>query len=178
LRDGHAFDSYFEGDRDVLTLATTSSDERVLWRFLVLLIALGTVVCTQPLFAADGDEQRKVMEAIDAAWNAGDIQAMVDLHTEDAEYINAGSGHYWRGRDEMLRGWTAVRATSGPLPLPRTRNVRQLTSDTAVIVSIYEAGPPDARGSLLFIASNVVVRRGDKWLIGHGQGTMAQASTR
>src|SRR5215510_5183280 len=146
----------FEGDRDVLTLRSTSSNERVVWRLLVLLIAHSTVVCTQPLLAADSDQQRQVMEAIDAAWNAGDIQAMVDLHTEDAEYINAGSGHYWRGRDEMLRGWTAVRATSGPLPLPRTRNVRQLTSDTAVIVSIYEVGPPDARGSALFIASNVV----------------------
>src|SRR5262245_53261948 len=147
------FDCCFEGDRDVLTLGSTSSDGRVVRRFLVLLIALSTVVCTQPSFAADSDKQRQVLEAIDAAWNAGDIQAMVDLHTEDGEYIKARSGDYWRGQDEMLRGWTAVRATSGPLPLPRTRNVRQLTSDTAVIVSIYEVGPPDARGSVLFIAS-------------------------
>jgi uncharacterized protein (TIGR02246 family) len=115
------------------------------------------------------------MEAFESAWNSGDIKAMVALHTDDAEYINAGSGHYWRGKEELLKGWQAVRANSGPVPAPRTRNIRQLNADAAVIVSIYEVGPPAAPGSVRFIASTILTRHGDKWLLSHGQGTLASS---
>jgi uncharacterized protein (TIGR02246 family) len=137
------------------------SPERLVWRALIVLAALSATFCIRAAIATDSDEQMKVVEAIDAAWSAGDIQAMVDLHTEDAEYINAGSGHHWRGRDEMLRGWTAVRATSGPLPAARVRNHRQLTPETAVIVSVYDVTMP-GRGSAVFLVSCVLVKHGEK----------------
>lgn len=118
---------------------------------------------------------RQTMDTFTAAWNSSDIKTMVDLHTDDAEYINAGSGHYWRGRDELFRGWQAVRSTSGPVPAPRTVNIRELNPETAVVVSIYEVGPPAAPGGVLFIASTIMVKRDDKWFISHGQGTLANA---
>lgn len=141
---------------------------------LVVSLLLATYVSVastaEPLAQAS---PRQLMDAFTAAWNAGDVRTMVDLHTEDAEYINAGSGHYWRGKDELLRGWQAVRASSGPLPPPKTVNIRELNRETAVVVSIYEVGPPTTPGGVLFIASTVLVKRDDKWFISHGQGTMA-----
>jgi hypothetical protein len=47
-----------------------------------------------------------------AAWNAGDLEAWLDAHAEDAEYtpLAAGDGRVYRGREELRETWRESRA--------------------------------------------------------------------
>ena len=128
--------------------------------------------------------QLRTIEAFEAAWDRGDINAMLTFLTPDMEYVNAGNGHYWRGHEELRAGWNGVIAAGGALkPVVAARTFRQLSRDFAVVVTQYHIDIPDSqrRASdpqyLESISTFVLARQADgRWLITHSQSTLVTPS--
>ena len=59
------------------------------------------------LSAEDETAVRGLVNGFADAWNHHDMKAMHDLDTDDVEWVNV-VGHYWRGKDTVRRGHTAI----------------------------------------------------------------------
>jgi uncharacterized protein (TIGR02246 family) len=59
------------------------------------------------LSAEDETAVRGLVNGFAEAWNRHDMKAMHDLDTDDVEWVNV-VGHYWRGKDTVRRGHTAI----------------------------------------------------------------------
>jgi uncharacterized protein (TIGR02246 family) len=79
-------------------------------RFVILglVTALGG-----PTFSADQNQDeteiRKVMMALDDAWNHHDMKAFANQFAEDADQVNV-AGWWWKGRPEIEKKLTAAHA--------------------------------------------------------------------
>src|SRR5215471_10464470 len=59
------------------------------------------------LSAEDANAVRGLVNGFADAWNHHDMKAMHDLDTDDVEWVNV-VGHYWRGKETVRRGHTAI----------------------------------------------------------------------
>ncbi len=115
-----------------------------------------------------------VNAAFEAAWNRGDLDALMAFWAADGEYVNAGNGYWWRGKEEMRKGWSVILAYKNTVRTVDT-SFRLIAADTAILTQRLVVSVPAAQGHPALtaqgIGSAVYVKRDGKWLIVFGQST-------
>jgi uncharacterized protein (TIGR02246 family) len=114
---------------------------------------------TCPALAGDDEDIKAVFAAVDAAWAAGDVKAIVAVHTDDALVVNP-AGITARGKAEQEAALGTL--TVGPgksKPTTTVKSIRYPAKDVAVVDSeIAGQGKPAKRLSVL-------VKKGGKWMV-------------
>lgn len=118
--------------------------------------------------ATDVTAINAVLEDVYKAWAASDADAFVAQYTEDASAILPGSVRL--GREEIRKSMAG--GFAGPLKGSSTVNVlkelRFPSTDTAIAVTesgVKMAGETEVPASRMVIASWVLVRRRQEWLV-------------
>jgi len=112
---------------------------------------------------------RAVEEAYDAAWDAGDIAALLALLTEDVVITNPyGETTVGRAAVEQFFGTLFADIAKGSTHSSHIRSVHFVTSDVALVdaeavISAFGPGPEPVRHSF----TDVLVRTEDGWRIDH-----------
>lgn len=143
--------------------------------FAVILFALATPALPRV------DERAAAAAPANAfvnAWNHHDMNALADLYTSDADFVNV-IGLWWHGRDEIRA--EHVKLHEGRMKQTTVTSeppvVRFLSPDVALVHAKWElrgdAGAPgwkigDVRRGIL---THVMVRRNGKWRIASTQNT-------
>ena len=112
------------------------------------------------------------------AWNEHNMDAMFDLFTEDAEWVNI-VGMYWVGRANVKKAHQDFHATmfkNTPLKIDEI-TVRKITSDTAVAVLNLSMGDfTTPSGETIKNSKDrlslILVKQKNRWLIAHGHNTV------
>lgn len=118
----------------------------------------------------------RVLERFEQDWRRGDIPAMAEMITDDVQYVNGGSGFWWRGKAEVQRGWANER-TGGAMPKVVERTVRFPARGVAIVISRYAVPSGKLPNGVTYPASkalstSVLVERTGRWLITSGQTTI------
>jgi uncharacterized protein (TIGR02246 family) len=127
----------------------------------------------EPAAPAMSDEEmiQKIAGDFEAAWNAGDAQAIANLWTLDGDSIGP-EGFVSNGRNEVqiryAQGFEGV--YKGTNVSITTSSIRFLQPDVAVVDGTYEiTGIKDADGNdmpnIKGLFTNISVKEGDSWLI-------------
>ncbi|AEV87630.1 hypothetical protein ACWT_6618 [Actinoplanes sp. SE50] len=103
----------------------------------------------------------------EAAWIAGDADAVAELYTADATVVTSGAA--LRSRAEIRQFFKT--GFAGPLkgsaPLDRQESIRYAGADVAIVSStsgIRMAGEPEVPADRIRRATWVLTREGDHWL--------------
>lgn len=131
-----------------------------------------------PDASPDATAARAVAAGYEEAWNRHDMRALDALFTEDAEWVNI-VGMWWRGRAAVGQAHAAFHDTmfkDVPMRL-EVDSVHTLAPDVLATVATLTMGDyttPDGRvmRDSHDRLSLVLVRRGGRWLIGHGHNTV------
>jgi uncharacterized protein (TIGR02246 family) len=139
-----------------------------------------TAPATDAITPADADDAaaRAVAAAYEDAWNRHDMQALGALFADDAEWVNI-VGMWWRGRAAVAGAHAAFHETMFRDTAMHTEEtaVRALAPDVVAVVltvamgDFTTPGGHEMRGTRDRL-SLVLVRRGGRWLIGHGHNTV------
>lgn len=120
---------------------------------------------------ADEAAVRAVEAAYDAAWQEGDIDALLRCLAEDAVLVNP-HGETARGHAEIRRELEAV--LSGPARGSKHTSVlirvEFLTADVAIVDGhawIEGAGQEESAASLTHRFTDILVRKNGMWVIAH-----------
>lgn len=143
---------------------------------LLLSLSVGSLVWAQPRWTP---EQLQVVEAIEgyrSAWNSFDAARLVSFCDEDYDRIDA-RGNIYRGRDEILRHYTRVFASSPPEGVERKLtydliSVRIVAPGTAVVDARYRVRGVGPRPRIPVEGMNTVVliKKDGRWLrVAHRQ---------
>lgn len=124
------------------------------------------------------DTIEDVIGQTEAAFNAGDAEALANTFTDDAWSVGV-TGQVLRGRDEILE--TSRQLLAGPLRGQFARyfvdDVRQLAPDVAVVRKLAYATDEegnDVEASHAMVALYVLVRGGNGWRVAARQNTLVQ----
>jgi uncharacterized protein (TIGR02246 family) len=117
----------------------------------------------------------KAVHALEASWNANDLDAMAKLYTADVHWVNV-RGMHWRGIEEVdhaHRVYFDLMFEDVNNDLVEIESITPVTSDVAIAVVLWEIGAfktPD--GQLIppgRTRMTIVYKRTDKgWKIAHG----------
>lgn len=115
--------------------------------------------------------------ALTAAWNAGDGGAFAAQFTQDADFVNIFAMH-GVGRDAIAKGHQAIFDTiyKGSRNAFTVKDVRALGEDIVIAhisAQLHVPSGPMA-GELAALATSVMLRDGDRWLITAFQNTRVQ----
>ena len=127
----------------------------------------------------NSDREQAVLATFDAtakAWAGGDAHAFAAWYTEDATAILPG--FYQRGREQIQAGMAAAFAgpLNGSLRQHDPQSVRFADEDTAIVVTRSATlfpGELDATAERQDLATWVLTRHGDRWLIRAYHGCQA-----
>jgi uncharacterized protein (TIGR02246 family) len=95
----------------------------------------------QPLSSADESATRALVNEFANTWNRHDMKAMHELDTEDVEWISV-VGHYWRGRDTVYKGHTAIHKgmCSTVTASVESMTIRSIAPNVAIAVATMHFG--------------------------------------
>jgi uncharacterized protein (TIGR02246 family) len=131
---------------------------------IVALLALTSVV----VHAESADEVGAVVDRWATAFNANDVDALVNLYTLDAIFVGSTGLARQEGRD-AIRGYFGRLANSGDKVVIEDRKVVMLGDNIAYATGFYEFSAVRERAVRKTKAgfSMVFVKRGNDWLIAH-----------
>ena len=103
---------------------------------------------------------QKVADQYLAAYNKGDVKALVALYTDDAMRVSP-DGSFVTGKAAIEKGYQAALGGGGGGQLPlKPGQTLMVTADVAVIEGTFEvASTPPARGRYV----NTIVRKAGSW---------------
>lgn len=156
-----------------------SSEERAVKRLVLKGGLLAALLAALPVRAIEADNAsdaaRRLVAALEAAWNRHDMQVYGALFHEDAEWVNV-VGMYWRGKAQVMKAHTVFHETIfKEVQLEgRELSVRELSPDVAVAVwthlqDAYRTPSGNLQEKTLNRMTVVVSRRQGQWLISQGQ---------
>lgn len=142
--------------------------------FVSWTLVLGlAVVVALPLFAQQSEDEKAIEANVNRwveAWNEGDIQALNELYTSDADFVSP-TGVTVKGRDEVVSGFSESHSTiyKGTQLSVEVTNIRFLKPNLAVTENAWqfknlpetEGDDPPTRGT----TTAVVVKQDGKWQI-------------
>lgn len=148
-------------------------------RFLSLCALLVACLLARPAAAAESlsgpEAARRIVAALESAWNRHDMQAYGALFHEDAEWVNV-VGMYWRGKPQVMRAHTVFHDTifKDCQLEGRELTVREIAPDAAVAVwthqqDAYRTPSGNLQDKTLNRMTLVVSRRDGQWRISQGQ---------
>lgn len=118
--------------------------------------------------AADRGGVFALMDAIEKAWNAGDVKSYARLYAPSASYVTR-AGVLWKGRKAIERGHAAAFRSDlkGTTPKIRITRVRFLTPKTAVAHCMVELseGARQAGRKIHAITRFELRKNGARWEI-------------
>jgi uncharacterized protein (TIGR02246 family) len=131
---------------------------------IVALLALTSVVVR----AGPADEVSAVVDRWAAAFNANDVDALVNLYTPDAILVGSTGTVRQEGRD-AIRGYFRRLANSGDKVVIEDRKIVLLGDNIAYATGFYEFSAVRDRAVRKTKAgfSMVFVKQGNDWLIAH-----------
>lgn len=122
---------------------------------------------------SDETSIRALEAAYDAAWQDGNVEALLECFTEDAVVVNP-RGQIARGRAEIVRMLQAFLKgpAKGSKHMSGVLRVEFITEDVAIVdgqAVLDDLSPtdPSSPSSLTHAFTDVVVRRNDAWAIAH-----------
>lgn len=139
-----------------------------------------TPTTSTALSTDDESAVRALVSRFANSWNQHDMKAMHELDTDDVEWINV-VGHYWRGKDSVYKGHTAVHKgmAAGTNMSVESTTIRSVAPNVAVAVATMNWGPsPDpnyawvAGSASKSRGSFTMVKRNGSWKIAHFQNTI------
>jgi uncharacterized protein (TIGR02246 family) len=138
---------------------------RRVWRLLI--VALFTLTPAIGL-AGPAEDAGSVVNRWAEAFNANDVDSLVDLYAPDAILVGTAGSSLFEGKDGV-HNYFARLANSGDTVSVETSKVIVLHDEVAYVTGFYtfsgvrhgELGKTRAQFTL------VVVKRGSKWLIAH-----------
>jgi uncharacterized protein (TIGR02246 family) len=135
------------------------------YRF-VLIVAL--LVLTSVVHAEPADEVSAVVDRWATAFNANDVDALVNLYAPDAIFVGSTGLARQEGRD-AIRGYFGRLANSGDKVVIEDRKIVLLGDNIAYATGFYEFSAVRERAVRKTKAgfSMVFVKRGNDWLIAH-----------
>lgn len=153
-------------------------------------VAQQTHTSTTPLPALSGDDESAVRGLVDGfagAWNRHDMKAMHDLDTDDVEWVNV-VGHYWRGKDTVRKGHTAIHKgmEAKTSVSDESTSIHPIAQDVAVVVATLHflrmPGDPLYTGNgdpmdTKTRGSFTMVKRDGIWKIAQFQNTVVNPKT-
>jgi uncharacterized protein (TIGR02246 family) len=131
------------------------------------------------LSADDATAVRGLVNDFADAWNRHDMNAMHDLDTDDVEWVNV-VGHYWRGKDTVRRGHTAIHKgmeAKTSMSVEST-SLHPIAPNVAVVVATlhFLKTPTDplyrGNGDTKTRGSFIMVKRDGIWKIAQFQNTI------
>ncbi len=136
---------------------------------------------TPKLSSADETAIRRVVQAVQDAWNAHDGKAFAAQFAADADYVVV-NGMYIKGREEIERGHVQIFTTiyKDSRNVATVKAIRPLRPDVAVAHVEWNLEfkvndqPTKARG----ITTMIMTREGGKWSIAAFQNTPVQLDGR
>jgi uncharacterized protein (TIGR02246 family) len=150
-------------------------------------VAQQTHTSTTPPPALSADDESAVRGLVNGfadAWNRHDMKAMHDLDTDDVEWVNV-VGHYWRGKDTVRRGHTAIHKgmeAKTSMSVEST-SIHPIAPDVAVVVATlhFFKKPTDpffeGTGDTKTRGSFTMVKRDGIWKIAQFQNTVVNPKT-
>jgi uncharacterized protein (TIGR02246 family) len=134
----------------------------------LLFVALSTLVAlfafAPTAHAGDDEDIKAAVSAMDAAWAAGNAQAILSLHTDDALVVNpAGIGAKGKKEMEGLLG----KLTQGPgksQPKTTVTSIRHPSKDVAVVDADVAGDGPEGK-PIIGKRVSVMVKKDGKWLV-------------
>ena len=112
-----------------------------------------------------------IIEAFEAAWNAGDAAAVAALYTADAD-SSGPDGEMYSGREEIAKRYAMMFDTTyaGTTVSIDTTSIRELEEGVALVNGSFEisgiTGAEDEEmPSQKGLYTNILVKEGDQWLI-------------
>ena len=116
------------------------------------------------------DDATKVVEAWAKAFDASDVDAIVNLHAPDALFIGTGSKAVEKSPEEIRRYFEQALLTNRPRGAKLNDSTTMVLSDSAVVITgldtvtgVRDGQPVSANGRITF----VVAKRGPDWKIVH-----------
>jgi uncharacterized protein (TIGR02246 family) len=126
--------------------------------------------------ASDEGSVRAVVTRWDEAWNSHDMNALANLFTVDADFVNVG-GRHWRGREQIEQQHAArLKQFKDSVWMTKFVSIQFLKSDIAIAhIDWVLKGDTDpdgtsrpARGGVF---TWVLSKHGETWLIRAAQNT-------
>ena len=127
-------------------------------------------------FAGPAEDVGSVINQWATAFNANDVDSLVDLYAPDAILVGTAGSSLFEGRD-AVHNYFAKLANSGDTVSVDTSKVIVLHDEVAYVTGFYtfsgvrhgELGKTQAQFTM------VVVKRGSKWLIAHHHSSRRSA---
>jgi uncharacterized protein (TIGR02246 family) len=138
------------------------------YRFVLVLLLLAFTPGVNAAFADPADEVSAVVDRWATAFNANDVDALVDLYTPDAILVGSTGLARHAGRD-AIRGYFARLANSGDKVVIEDRKIVSLGDNIAYATGFYEFSAMregDLKKSKAGF-SMIFVKQGNDWLIAH-----------
>ena len=136
-----------------------------------------------PVPAGSSDEEsiRAVVTAYCDAWNRHDMDALAELFTDDAQWVNI-VGMHWPGRTAIVAAHNAYhrtffKTTEIEAAEIEIGKVAPAVATAVVLLKVGAFTPPDgiARPKSDNRLSLILARRAGRWTIAHGHNTVVDA---
>ena len=128
--------------------------------------------------SADEDAIRAVANGYCGAWNRHDMEALSELFSEDAQWINI-VGMHWPGRTAVVAGHDAYhrtffRATGIEIADAQVAEIAPGAATAVILLTVGPFTPPDGvpRPGSDNRLSLVLTKRSGRWRITHGHNTV------
>jgi uncharacterized protein (TIGR02246 family) len=127
-------------------------------------------------FAGPAEDVGSVINQWATAFNANDVDSLVDLYAPDAILVGTAGSSLFEGRD-AVHNYFAKLANSGDTVSVDTSKVIVLHDEVAYVTGFYTFGgvrhgrPSTTKAGF----SMVLVKRGSKWLIAHHHSSRRSA---
>lgn len=138
------------------------------YRFVLVLLLLAFTPGVNAAFADPADEVSAVVDRWATAFNANDVDALVNLYAPDAILVGSTGLTRHAGRD-AIRGYFARLAHSGDKVVIEDRKIVSLGDNIAYATGFYEFSAMregDLKKSKAGF-SMIFVKHGNDWLIAH-----------
>lgn len=138
------------------------------YQFVLVLVLLAFASGVHSAFADPADEVSAVVDRWSTAFNANDVDALINLYTPDAILVGSTGLARHEGRD-AVRGYFARLAHSGDKVVIEDRKIVSLGDNIAYATGFYEFSAM-REGELKKSKagfSMIFVKQGNDWLIAH-----------
>lgn len=148
-------------------------------RLILTVIIAASMIAPSARASRQDDEEaiRQVEASWQDAWNQHDMNTLASLFTDDADFVQV-SGRRWIGPDEIKKNHSILHAMQFKESVWHNRetDVRFVAPDIAIVHQTWDLrGDKNPDGSLREprngIFTQVLVKRGGKWLITASQNT-------
>ena len=146
-------------------------------RYSLVLILAALALTSVVAFAEPADDVSAAVDRWVAAFNANDVDALVNLYTPDAIFVGSTGLTRSEGRD-AIRGYFARLANSGDKVVIGDRKIVLLGDNIAYATGFYEFSAVREGGVRKSWAgfSMVLVKHDNDWLIAHHHSSLRSTS--